>query len=126
MLRIVTLTLVCMFFTAFIVFANSLNITGNMESDIETNFITQEEYGKQLYNSPRGISCKICHGEYGKGMQLAQYKHKGKPMEIYAPDITDVDISVFKRKLRSNSGVMPKYYLTDSEMEAIYQYIAQK
>nr|WP_181882214.1 cytochrome c [Helicobacter aurati] len=105
--------------------ANSM-ITHYEDVNTEETFITQQEYGKQLYNNPRGISCKSCHGEFGKGQQLAQYKHKGKLQEIYAPDITELDISRFKKKLYSNRGVMPKYYLTDSEIEAIYEYITQK
>lgn len=93
---------------------------------MEESFITQKEYGKQLYYNPRGISCKVCHGEYGRGQRLAQYKHKGKLEEIYAPDITDLNLDDFRKKIHSSKGIMPKYYLTDSEIQAIYQYIIQK
>ena len=33
-------------------------------------FITNLEYGKMLYNNPRGISCAKCHGTKEKVKQL--------------------------------------------------------
>ena len=93
------------------------------DNDNEEGFITQREYGEQLYENPRGVSCKVCHGEEGRGGVLARYEHKGRLEEIEAPDITALDIEVFKKKLAINKGLMPKYYLTDSEIEAIYEYI---
>lgn len=92
---------------------------------LEGDFITEKEYGKYLYENPRGISCRVCHGEYGEGTILATYKHRGKEKELHAPNITGLDIKEFKAKVNNAQGVMPKYYLTDSEIEAIYEYITK-
>ena len=55
-----------------------------------------ENYGKNLYENPRGIACNKCHGNKGEGGVIAHYKHK---------------------------GVMPRYFLTDEEITAIYMYL---
>ena len=86
-------------------------------------FMTEDEYGSYLYQDPRGISCKRCHGEYGKGQHLVSYTNRGKNVDINAPDITQLDFDSFSNALRATSAIMPKYYLTDSEIRAIYKYI---
>lgn len=93
------------------------------DSIISEQFMTEEEYGKYLYQEPRGIGCKKCHGEYGKGKQLVSYTHRGKEIEIEAPDITGLDLQRFTEALRKTHAVMPKYYLTDSEIHVLYKYI---
>ncbi len=109
------------------IMANSVDSI-NSEDTIykqEEQFMTEREYGSYLYNDPRGISCKVCHGEYGKGLHIATYSHRGITKEIKAPDITNIDEQKFKKALQQSNGVMPKYYLTDSEIKAIYYYISE-
>ncbi len=92
-------------------------------------FITKLEYGKMLYNNPRGISCAKCHGENAQGKVIAKYyikKKKEKVLKILkAPDITNVSFEKFQKKLfHKQLSVMPKYdYLTNKEINAIYLYI---
>ena len=99
----------------------SKNAQSGMITD--EDFITAKEYGKYLYENPRGISCKSCHGEYGEGGTLASYAHRDKPKELIAPSITNVSFEGFKNALQKSKGVMPKYYLTEQETQAIYDYI---
>ncbi|EIQ1605782.1 hypothetical protein LUR78_001525, partial [Campylobacter jejuni] len=37
------------------------------------DFITLKEYSKMLYENPRGISCKECHGANGSEQILGYY-----------------------------------------------------
>jgi len=92
-------------------------------------FITKLEYGKMLYNNPRGISCAKCHGENAQGKIIAKYyiiKNNKKILKIIkAPNIQNVPFEKFKKKLfHKYLSVMPKYnYLTNQEINAIYLYI---
>ncbi len=97
-----------------------------LDTDIsvfEEQFMTEQEYGSYLYQDPRGISCKRCHGEYGRGQHLITYVNRGKTIEINAPDITQLDIQSFTAALHKTNTIMPKYHLTDSEIHAIHKYI---
>ncbi|MCE3036852.1 c-type cytochrome [Helicobacter anatolicus] len=89
----------------------------------EESFITIEEYGKELYKNPRGIGCIHCHGENGKGKIIAKYKHKNIAKNLIGPDITKLDFKTFKEKTLIDKGVMPKYYLTDTELQAIFSFL---
>lgn len=92
-------------------------------------FITKLEYGKMLYNNPRGISCAKCHGKYAQGKIISKYyitKKNQKILKIIkAPNIQNVSFEEFKKKLfHKYLSVMPKYdYLTNQEISAIYLYI---
>jgi len=95
----------------------------------ENWFITKLEYGKMLYNNPRGISCAKCHGKYAQGKIIAKYyktKNKQKILKIIkAPNIQNISFEDFKKKLfHKKLSIMPKYeYLTNKEISAIYLYI---
>ncbi len=95
----------------------------------ENWFITKLEYGKMLYNNPRGISCAKCHGKYAQGKIISKYyitKKNQKILKIIkAPNIQNVSFEEFKKKLfHKYLSVMPKYdYLTNQEISAIYLYI---
>lgn len=89
----------------------------------EYDFITANEYGKYLYENPRGISCKRCHGEFGEGKMIAKYIKNGKEVELKAPNIVTLSKEKFELALINSKGVMPKYYLTKQEIDAIYAYI---
>ena len=113
---------------------------------IPDSFITKYEYGKMLYHNPRGISCAKCHGDDAKGMEISKFKHVIKK-RIYncvveSQDITNIGFEKFKAKLDPDKKVkkpnfekdqvcekmiygntMPKYFLTQDELESIYYYI---
>ena len=91
-------------------------------------FITNLEYGKMLYNNPRGISCAKCHGKNGKGKIATFYYKNGKKIYIKAPNIQDVNLSTLKsalfHKKRVKNPIMPIYnYLTNKEIQAILLYL---
>jgi len=87
------------------------------------SFITEEEYGKYLYSNPRGVSCAACHGIDAKGKVIATYFDKGTPKKLETYAITNLDYKHFARALRKQKGVMPRYYLSDKETAALYNYI---
>jgi len=93
-------------------------------------FITKLEYGKMLYNNPRGISCAKCHGKHAQGKIIAKYyetKNNKKILKtIKAPNIQNISFEKFKKKLfHKYLSVMPKYdYLTNEEINTIYLYIS--
>ncbi|GAX87425.1 conserved hypothetical protein [Lebetimonas natsushimae] len=94
-------------------------------------FITNLEYGKMLYNNPRGISCAKCHGIKGKGKTVTHYIKNGKKIYIKAPNIQDIDLNRLKKalfhKYKPKNPIMPVYnYLTDEEIEAILLYLRSK
>lgn len=93
--------------------------------DIES-FITPQEYGANLYENPRGIGCIKCHGKDGEETLLASYVHKGKQRHVIVPRINNLAFDAFKIALSKDSGVMPKYNLTDEEINAIYLYITSR
>jgi len=90
-------------------------------------FITNLEYGKMLFNNPRGISCAKCHGIKAKGKVIAKYRSKGKTVILKAPNIQNVTFERLKKRLfpkKNFYSVMPRYdYLTQQEVEALYLYI---
>jgi len=108
-------------------------------------FITNLEYGKMLYNNPRGISCAKCHGENAKGKIITYYYDKnGKKEIIKTVPLKNLTFDRLKkalfhqynlkRILRKNPhsplkhiNIMPKYdYLTDNEIRAILLYLNSK
>jgi cytochrome c553 len=93
-----------------------------------SSFITKYEYGKMLYENPRGISCKECHGEKGSGSIIAEYTHKKEKKILMAPKISKISYEKFLKKFkekeqRSKTDVMPKYFLTEEELESIYLFL---
>lgn len=114
--------------------------------DINNSFITKYEYGKMLYNNPRGIGCNKCHGEKAEGKKIVNFKHEEKN-KIYncsmvIPSIKEIDYETFSKKINQKNNpnvkfekeqvcekliyyanVMPTYFLVEDEIEAIYSYI---
>ncbi|MDD5052963.1 MAG: cytochrome c [Sulfuricurvum sp.] len=87
------------------------------------SFITKEEYASGLYHNPRGIGCQLCHGESGEGKLIARYKDKGE-MKIFAgAPIKKLSFKDFDEKVNSRIVGMPRYYLTDSEIQILYYYL---
>jgi len=89
----------------------------------DDSFITPYEYGQMLYDSPRGIGCVHCHGIHGEGAKIATYKENEKTVELRGPDIRKVSIGTLKKSLVEWHRVMPTYFLTDSEIKVLYNYL---
>ncbi|MBE0492210.1 MAG: cytochrome c [Sulfurospirillum sp.] len=90
------------------------------------DFITKMEYAKMLYANPRGIGCNLCHGQKGEGTVIAKYKDKGKQKELRAPDITKTSREKFQQAFASTHTVMPRYFLTNNEIEMLYFYVTSE
>jgi len=101
----------------------------------QESFLLEYEYGRMLYNDPRGVSCAKCHGKEGKGGQkIAKYYDKDKnPKILKGVDITnytlkEIEVSLENRYRDKNNRlikhkIMPIYYLTKEEIKAIYTYL---
>ncbi|MBL6970312.1 MAG: c-type cytochrome [Campylobacterales bacterium] len=107
-------------------------LSSNLIGEINSSFITQKEYGKMLYENPRGIGCNKCHGDNAKGSFIASYKHKSKneitkkSYTITAPDIRNIEFGIFKKvvnRQKNNISIMPTYFLTDDELKSIHFYL---
>ena len=114
--------------------------------EVDNAFITKFEYGKMLYNNPRGIGCSNCHGKKAEGKKLVSFTHeydnKTYKCELWVPSIRNVTYRKFSRKINSKknppkkfkktqvcekliyySNVMPTYFLVEEEIQAIYHYV---
>lgn len=93
---------------------------------LAADFITQKEYAKMLYENPRGISCKECHGKDGREQVLEYFTHKGKKTPFIVPSIQNISFEDFSRSLREikdAKSIMPTYSLTNDEIKTLYSYI---
>ena len=114
---------------------NNVSLEENNQTvETQESFLSSIEYGKMLYKNPRGISCSQCHGKEGKGGQkIAKYYDKKKnPKLLKGVNITSYSLeeltASLKNKYRENNRskphkIMPMYYLTKDEVEAIYHYL---
>ena len=93
-------------------------------ADADEDFISEFEYGQMLYQNPRGVSCAPCHGDRAEGREFASYNTPdGKKVILVGPDIRNADLDLIARTLKKGPGVMPRYFLTEKEIRAIYNYI---
>lgn len=85
-----------------------------------------------LYENPRGVGCVLCHKRGDKSVVIAKYKQLDKKTKklvektVIAPAINKVSFEVFLEKMRSDkteSKIMPTYFLTDEELRSLYFYI---
>jgi len=90
------------------------------------SFITEQEYAAHLYKNPRGIGCNKCHGKKGEGMVISSYKHKGEKKILKTESIRNLKFDKFKEAFSKRKGVMPKYFLTLSEIKTLYNYLTLK
>ena len=90
-----------------------------------SSFITPKEYAAQLYKNPRGIGCHLCHGNKGEGKRIANYIHKKEKRSFDGPAINTVNYREFHAALSQRIEGMPRYFLTDSEIEALYLHLHQ-
>ena len=94
-----------------------------------SDFITKNEYAKMPYQHPRGIGCDKCHGKGGEGSLISKYRHFDKKTkqviddELRAPRINNLDFEAFKEGVLSAKSVMPSYFLTDEEINLLYEYV---
>jgi len=88
-----------------------------------STFITPMEYASQLYKNPRGIGCQKCHGDNGEGRIIANYVHRKKKKSFVGPQINNIAFSEFYRVLNQRKRGMPRYFLTDEEIKALYLYL---
>ena len=91
----------------------------------KSSFITPFEYSSSLYKNPRGIGCYHCHGEKGEGRLVARYMHKKEKKVFAGPEINSLSYEEFKKALNISKKGMPRYYLTNSEIKALYFYLQQ-
>lgn len=88
------------------------------------DFISEFEYGQMLYKDPRGVSCASCHGKTGEGAFIASFQdNSGKQHNFLGPDIRSLSLKKFKHSILKGGKIMPRYYLTNKESEAIFKYI---
>ena len=87
------------------------------------SFITEKEYAEHLYKNPRGIGCNKCHGVKGEGMVISTYKHKGVTKVLATKSINSLGFNEFMAALDEKRSVMPKYFLTTTEIKALYNYL---
>ena len=91
------------------------------------DFITHDEYGQMLYNNPRGVSCSQCHGDNGEGRVIVSFKDvDGKKKVIKGSDIRQQNLSSMINSVNSYHKIMPRYYLTNEEVKAIFDYLQKK
>lgn len=89
----------------------------------ESTFITPLEYASQFYKNPRGIGCQLCHGDNGEGKLIANYVHKNVKKSFRGPPINGLDFEKFYRALNMKKDGMPRYYLTQKELQALYLFL---
>jgi hypothetical protein len=92
----------------------------------ESSFITPLEYASSLYKNPRGIGCHKCHGEFGEGRVVATYEHKNEKKSFVGPVINSMDFNDFFKSLNVRKNGMPRYFLTQKEIKALYFYLQEK
>ena len=92
----------------------------------EEDFISHYEYGQMLYNNPRGVSCAQCHGASGEGKVIVRYQDLNGQAVIKGADIRKKSLQEMIVSVNSYNKVMPRYYLTDDEVKAIYDYLQKK
>ena len=106
----------------------------NLTIKTQDSFLSSVEYGRMLYKNPRGISCTQCHGKEGKGGQkiAKYYDRKRNPKLLKGVDITSYSLKDLKASLknqyrenkrRKRHKIMPMYYLTNEEIQAIFDYL---
>jgi len=89
----------------------------------EESFMSDYEYGEILYNNPRGISCAACHGKFGEGKVIVKYQNEKGKHTIAGASIRNKTLKEMIVSINSTHKVMPRYYLTKSEIRIIYSFL---
>ncbi|MGD9969143.1 MAG: cytochrome c [Sulfuricurvum sp.] len=87
------------------------------------SFITKEEYAGSLYHNPRGVGCHLCHGEAGEGKLIARYSDDEGNKVFAGKPINKLSFRDFYDRLNSRIIGMPRYYLTDMEIQTLYYHL---
>lgn len=95
-------------------------------SSAEEDFISHYEYGQMLYKFPRGVSCVECHGEAGEGKVIVEFRDIHGKKKISGSDIRQKSLPEMIKALNSYHEIMPRYYLTDEEIKAIYDFLQER
>jgi len=103
-----------------------LSAENNVDENITESFITDYEYGEMLYSNPRGVSCVQCHGEKGEGKVIVTYQGMDGKVTLKGADIRKKTLEEMIHASKSYHKVMPRYYLTDDEVSAIYEYLQKR
>ncbi len=90
------------------------------------DFISHYEYGGMLYNNPRGVSCSQCHGKDGAGTTIVEFRDIHGKQAIKGSDIRKDSLQTMIKSVNNYHEIMPRYYLTDEEVKAIYDYLQEK
>jgi len=101
-------------------------ISSILQGDERESFMSEYEYGEMLYKNPRGISCVACHGDAGEGKTIVEYHDRDGKHTLHGSDIRKSNLATMIKALNGYHDVMPRYYLTNDEIEAIYKYLRQK
>jgi hypothetical protein len=92
----------------------------------QEDFISHYEYGEMLYENPRGVCCAQCHGKSGEGQTIVEFRDIHGKHALRGSDIRKDSLEDMIKAVNSYHKVMPRYYLTDEEVKAIYDYLQKK
>jgi len=92
----------------------------------QEDFISHYEYGEMLYANPRGVSCAQCHGESGEGQTIVEFRDIHGKQALKGSDIRRDSLEEMIISVNTYHKIMPRYYLTDEEVKAIYDYLQKK
>ena len=92
----------------------------------QEDFISHYEYGEMLYANPRGVSCAQCHGKSGEGQTIVEFRDIHGKQALKGSDIRKDSLEDMIRSVNNYHKIMPRYYLTDEEVKAIYDYLQKK
>ncbi len=92
----------------------------------EEDFISHYEYGEMLYANPRGVSCVQCHGKSGEGQTIVEFRDIHGKQALKGSDIRKNTLQEMIQSVNTYHKIMPRYYLTDEEVKAIYDYLQKK
>jgi len=99
----------------------------NTVLSVDDFFLSRYEYGKALYENPRGVSCKRCHGIKAKGKVIVKYTHRKKEIIIKTSNLNNITFKKFISVLNGKSkGIMPRYFLSEDEILSLYFYIKSR
>lgn len=92
----------------------------------QEDFISHYEYGEMLYANPRGVSCSQCHGKAGEGTTIVEFRDIHGKQVLKGSDIRKESLESMIYAVNAYHPVMPRYYLTNEEVKAIYDYLKMK
>ena len=92
----------------------------------QEDFISHYEYGEMLYANPRGVSCSQCHGKSGEGQTIVEFRDIHGKQALKGSDIRKDTLDDMIKAVNNYHKIMPRYYLTNEEVKAIYDYLQKK